>query len=119
MDRKFRLTGDADFQRIRREGRSWAHPWLILCALSNDRAHSRFGFIVSRRFGKATARNRARRLLREAVRLRRPDIAPGWDMVFIARVPLREASFREVNRVVEQLLRRASLMTFPPQQEKS
>jgi len=104
------LRSNEEFQRVRREGRSWSHPLLVLCALPNDLGHSRFGFSVSHWVGKAVVRNRAKRLMREAARLRQGDIEAGWDIVFIARTPIREAGFKQVDQAVEQLLRRAGLL---------
>ena len=95
---------------MRREGRSWAHPLLVLCSLPNDLEHSRFGFSVSHWVGKAVVRNRAKRLMREATRLRQGDIKEGWDLVFIARNPIRDADFNQVDQAVQQLLRRAGLL---------
>jgi len=83
---------------------------LVLCALRNDLSYSRFGFSVSRRVGGAVVRNRAKRLMREAIRLRQAMIADGWDVVIIARQPMREANFHQVDRAIEQLLRRARLL---------
>lgn len=110
MRKTYRLTKGEDFEQVRSEGRSWVHPLLVLCALPNDRAHSRFGFAVGKRVGKAVTRNRAKRLLREAIRLRENHIAPGWDLVFIARARIRQADFHQVDRAVEHLLRRAGLL---------
>lgn len=104
------MKSNRQFQRVRREGRSWAHPLLVLCALPNDLEHSRFGFSVSHWVGKAVVRNRAKRLMREATRLRQGDIKEGWDLVFIARNPIREANFKQVDQAVEQLLRQAGLL---------
>lgn len=95
---------------MRQEGRSWAHPLVVLCALPNDLGHSRFGFSVSHWVGKAVVRNRAKRLMREATRLRQGNIKEGWDLVFIARHPIREADFKQVDQAIEQLLRRAGLL---------
>jgi ribonuclease P protein component len=110
LKKRYRLRSNKQFQRVRREGRSWAHPLLVLCTLPNDLEHSRFGFSVSHWVGKAVVRNRAKRLMREATRLRQGDIGEGWDLVFIARHPIREANFKQVDQAVGQLLRRAGLL---------
>lgn len=109
MKRQQRLRDKVRFRQVRQEGRSWAHPLLVLCALPNDLPHSRFGFTASRRVGKATARNRARRLMREAARLHLQDIEAGWDVVFIARAAIAEASFQEVAVACTRVLQRARL----------
>ena len=81
----------------------------MLCALPNDLPYSRFGFTASRHVGKAVARNRARRLMREVVRLNLQRIEAGWDLVFIARAAIAKASFQEVEAACAALLRRAKL----------
>lgn len=113
MEKKYRLRKNRDFQRVYGEGDSWAHPLLVLCALPNGLGYSRFGFSVGHRIGKAVARNRAKRLMREATRLRLSLIAQGWDLVFIARQPIGEADFHQVDRAIEELLRRARLLKAP------
>jgi len=107
--RRYRLRSKDRFQQVRRQGRSYKHPLVILVALPNDLAYSRFGFTASKRIGNAVKRNRARRLMREAVRLRLDDIKPGWDLVFIARKPIVDATFHEVRAACDQLLDQANL----------
>jgi ribonuclease P protein component len=111
MRKKYRLQANADFQRIRRGGNSWAHPLLVLSALPNDLGHSRFGFVTGQRIGRAVKRNQIKRRMREAVRTRaqKGEIVEGWDIVFIARRPIRDASFQQVDQAIGLLLRRASL----------
>jgi ribonuclease P protein component len=71
--------------------------------------------VVGKRVGKAVVRNRARRRVREAVRLVYGQIAPGWDLVFVLRSPdLALIEFVQVQALVEQLLRRAGVWC-PPQ----
>ncbi|NOZ71479.1 MAG: ribonuclease P protein component [Chloroflexi bacterium] len=113
MQRRYRLRSRERFREIRRRGRSVKHPLAILLFLPNDLGYSRFGFTASRRIGNAVRRNRARRLLREAIRLRLQDIAPGWDLIFIARRPIVHASFQSVDSACERLLRDAHLLAHP------
>ncbi len=110
MDRPSRLRSNDDFQRVRREGRSWATPWVVLVAARNELDRSRFGFAVGKRIGKATVRNRAKRRLREAVRAQRANIPPGWDLLFIARDPLPGATFAQIQQAIGQLLMRSRLL---------
>ncbi|MGD9101182.1 MAG: ribonuclease P protein component [Anaerolineae bacterium] len=111
IPRANRLRRNTDFQRVRAWGRSWADRSLVLGVLSSDQGRVRVGITVSRRIGGAVVRARVRRLIREAVRPWLHEIRGGWDLVFIARTPLRSASFHDVDRTVAQLLRRAGLVT--------
>ncbi len=109
MKRKYRLRNQADFQRTRQEGKCWGHRLVVLCALRNSLGYSRFGFAASRRIGKAVARNRARRRMREIVRLNISTVEPGWDIVLIARPALLQATYSELTEAIHELLRRAGL----------
>ena len=113
MEKRFRLRTNSDFGRVRKEGRSWSHPMVVLCALPNTLDHSRFGFSVSRHIGGAVVRNRVKRVMREAARACRGEVACGWDIILIARSPISTARFLEVKQAVESLLRRACLLRIP------
>jgi ribonuclease P protein component len=119
MERRYRLAASADFQRTRQQGKCWSHRLVILCALRNNLDHSRFGFAASRRIGKATVRNRARRRMREVVRLERASIVQGFDMVIIARPPIVQATYAEIALAVCGLLGRATSWAGGANTEKS
>jgi ribonuclease P protein component len=110
LNREFRLRERERFEQVRRKGSCWTDRLIVLCALPNGLARSRFGFSVSRRVGNAVVRNRLKRRLREVVRLQLQGIAVGWDVVFIARPPIARADYREIERVVGRLLRQAGLV---------
>ncbi|MCB0211309.1 MAG: ribonuclease P protein component [Anaerolineae bacterium] len=110
MKRKYRLRRNSDFQRIRQVGKSYASSLLVLAFLRNELDHSRFGFVVSKRLGKAVQRNKIKRRMRESVRLKIPHIKPGFDVVLIARIPSRGATFSDICRSIDRLLKTANLL---------
>ena len=110
MHRRHRLRSCERFQQVRQHGQSYKDRVAILAFLANDLTYSRFGFTASRRVGKAVQRNRVRRLFREAVRLRLSTIAPGYDIIFIARPGITQFSFAQVDAACARLLTQAHLL---------
>lgn len=113
VKQRFRVRENRRFQEIRKQGRSHANDLLVMCALPNSLPYSRFGFSVSSRIGNAVQRNRIKRRLREAMRLRMALVKSGWDVVFIARNPIRSADYQEMDAACARLLRRAHLLLEP------
>ncbi len=105
-----RLRGRSDFKRVRRTGKSWAHPLTVLLASSNQLAHTRIGFVASKSVGGAVQRNRAKRRLRAELRAHITWLSPGWDLVFVARRPILDCSMPELSAAVTELLSRAGLL---------
>jgi ribonuclease P protein component len=100
-------NGKIQFSLVYAEGKSWSDKEVVLRALPNKLNSLRFGFVVSRRVGKAVVRNHVRRLLREIVR--QVPVKQGWDIVLIARVPAAAADFKTLGKSVRGLLSRADL----------
>jgi len=91
-----RLRRAADFDRVRREGARWRGRYCALGAVraSQADAPTRVGYITSRALGNAVKRNRARRLLREAMRRLADQLPSGWDIVLVAQPPIAEPKTR-------------------------
>jgi ribonuclease P protein component len=104
-----RLASEADFRRVRHQGRSWAHPLLVLHARRSDSPHFRLGVSVGKRLGNAVNRNRVRRRIRELVRARLKELQPGWDVVIVARSSAASAKFLTLGEALDQLIERARL----------
>ena len=111
LQRRVRLRSRTDIQQLFQEGKRWRHPLAVLVIRPNELAFSRFGFAASRAVGNAVARNRAKRLLREAVRLHWSSLRPGSDCFLIARQATSQAAYLEVEKAVVSLLRRADLLS--------
>ena len=110
MQRKFRLTRSTDFKRVRRTGKSYAHPFVVLVIQTSEVPRVRVGVTAGRSVGGAVQRNRAKRLLREAMRPLLPELLPGRDFILIARPALLTKSLQEVRQVLVSLLRRAQIL---------
>ena len=82
----------------------------MLVTCSNPLPLSRFGFVASKSLGSAPKRNRAKRLLREAVRSVESRIAAGSDVMLIARPLIVGSKAPEVRKAVLELLSRANLL---------
>jgi ribonuclease P protein component len=111
VQRRFRLTRSEDFKRVRRSGKSYAHPLVVLIALKSDQPHIRVGVAAGKTVGTAVIRNRTKRLLRETMRPLMPNIPSGLDLILIARAGLASASLEDTRQAVQNLLQRAQLLT--------
>jgi ribonuclease P protein component len=83
------LRGSRDFQRVYRKGKRYEGILMTAFVLPNQLSHNRFGVTASRKaLGKAVQRNRARRLLKEAFRLKKSllsDLQEQYDWVINAK----------------------------------
>jgi ribonuclease P protein component len=116
LPREHRLRAAGDFRRVFGEGRSWAHPLLILHVAARPEGR-RVGITASRKVGPAVTRNRVRRRLREALRSRLPGWRLGFDAVLIVRQAAAEADYATLTGALEELGRRARLNREPDEPE--
>lgn len=90
------LKAAADFQRISRLGQKCTFPSFIMLALRREDKDTpfRLGLTVSRKVGNAVVRNRAKRRLREMVRLcALVKKLCGVDIVLISKASASERDF--------------------------
>jgi ribonuclease P protein component len=110
MKRAYRLRRPEQFRRARRDGRTFASPLLLLNVVAGRRRRTRCGFVVGKQIGIAVRRNRAKRRVRESVRLALPHLTPGYDLVFVIRsAAVIDTPFEVLQDAVEELLRRAQI----------
>jgi len=110
VQRKFRLTRSTDFKRVRRTGKSYAHPFVVLVVQASETPRVRVGVTAGRSVGGAVQRNRAKRLLREAMRPLLPGLLPGWDLILIARPALLSSTLQDIRKTLANLLHRAQII---------
>lgn len=110
MERRLRLRRPEDFERIRRQGRQYHHRLMFLSVMPNGLAVNRYGIVTSKRLGKAVARNRVRRRLREILRLLHPRLQSGYDIVIVARPAVAGQPFGAIQRIIDELCQQAGLL---------
>ena len=117
LRREQRLRLARDFQAVRRGGRRLNSDHLTLSYARRSSPSSepaRIAFVTSKKVGKAVARNRVRRWLRESIRRQWWHVAPGWDMIISARSGAAEREYATLDAEVGELLARAHLFTDVP-----
>ena len=108
MRKQLRLRRRKDFDTVFQEGHVLANRLLVLRSVPNELPHNRYGFVTSKRLGKAVVRNRVRRRLRESVRSLAAQ--PGWDVVVSARARAADADFHQLRKAVVSLFVRAGIL---------
>jgi len=114
-----RILRAADFRRAYNQGTRFTGRYFAAFCLRVNRSPQiaskqseglsqgfgpRLGFTVPRAFGKAVLRNRVKRRLREALRVRLLEVAPEWDIVINPRRPALAAPVEELRREVDRLV---------------
>ena len=121
-----------DFTRIYSVKTAYNNGVLLVYAARNDLGYQRLGLSVSKKVGKAHARNRWKRIIREAFRLQQsefagvvlktaqnenrtditPEIAAGIDFIAIPKKTDVEPNFKEVCKSLKYCVKRASEKLF-------
>ena len=87
-----------EFRRLYNKGRTAASPFMAVYCRKTRLPYSRLGFTTGVKLGKAVKRNRVRRRLREIYRTNEWRLAPGWDIVVVARVKAVFAEYGPLER---------------------
>ena len=101
------MTSSRDFARVFRSGKRGSSPLITCVAAIGDPGAARVGLAVGAGVGHAVKRNRARRLLREAVRA--TCIKPGTDVVLVGKPAIAGSSLADVRSALDAALERAGV----------
>ena len=89
--RRLRILLGRDFERVMRSGRKAHTRNLIVFAAGRDTPDPRIGLAVGRKVGNAVCRNRWKRLIREAFRLKLKAMLQGVDVVVAVKAAQADA----------------------------
>ena len=97
------LKKNQDFKTVYGHGKSCAHRYLVMYVLGNDSSGNRLGISVSKKVGNSVVRHRLTRLIRESYRLNESHFSKGFDIVVIARVSAKNATYRDIEQALLKL----------------
>lgn len=103
LNKKFRLTKRKEFGYIYKNGKKLNSKALNLVVINTKFDHSRFGFVVSKKVGKAHVRNKIKRQISEIVRTNL-QIFPKHNYIFVAKPEIKELTFSEIKQNVFELV---------------
>ena len=104
------ITGNRDFQRAYRYGKSCVSPGLVTYVIKNKNNNLRIGITTSKKVGKAVKRNRSRRVIRAAFSHLPVDMDQNYDIIFVARTRTCYLNSREVEQYMREHLRSLGVM---------
>jgi ribonuclease P protein component len=83
LSKEERLKKSEEFRRAFSSNQKHSCSGAKLAVLPNSLDKSRLGVGLSKKFGNAVERNRAKRQVREIFRLHKHRLKPGFDLVFL------------------------------------
>ena len=104
------LRRQRDFDRVYRKGKSVGSRYVVVFTLKNHLPYTRTAFLASKKVGNSVQRNRARRLMKESMRLTEIELPSGYDFVFIARNTIADAKCPQVRKSLENALKRTGVL---------
>jgi ribonuclease P protein component len=111
-----RVRKQADFKRVHGSTIFASDGVLVIRGAKNGLACVRLGLSVSRQVGVAVARNRWKRLIREAFRLQQQRLPKGIDIVVRPKrgaVPEFHAICRSLPQLASRIARGLKIQEFP------
>ena len=97
------LKKNSDFQKVYRQGKSYANRYLVMYVLENHTEGNRLGISVSKKVGNSVIRHHLTRLIRESYRLHEDMFNNGLDIVVLARSTARDISYHETESALLHL----------------
>ena len=104
-----KLKKNWQFSRVYKAGDKYYGNLFILYVLPNGTQETRIGLTVTKKVGRSVQRNRIKRVIREVIRLSK-EIAPGNDLVIIARKAAVDLKYSQAQRSINNLLYRARIL---------
>lgn len=111
MNKRQRIKKDSEFQKVFKEGKSFANRQFIVYRYKKEgQEQFRIGLSVSKKVGNAVTRNRIKRYIRQAFLEMKDEVQNDMDYVIIARHQAAKIDFHETKKSLQHVLRIARVL---------
>lgn len=104
------INKNKEFIRGYKRGQSFVSPLVVCYVLKNRYGFTRIGITASKKVGGAVQRNRAKRIIRAAVRSLNLDMSQSYDLIFVARGKTVYSKSQYVAPMIKQHLEKAGIL---------
>ena len=109
MQSIYRLKKNYQYNYVYKHADSVADKNFVMLYCRSNAKQSKFGFSVSKKYGKAVDRNRIRRQMKAVVSALIPQVKDGYNVILIPRKH-EPYLFADVTSSVQYLLKKADLL---------
>jgi len=110
LQKDYRLTKRKAFNYIYKNGSFKSSDNLTIMYTPTKLKNLKVGFSVSRKIGKATMRNRVKRLLREAFKAVMPQVDTKYNYIIVAKPSITDKSFEKIRAELFQVLKKCGMI---------
>lgn len=111
MRKRQRIKKDKEFQRVFKEGKSYANrQFVVYCLPKEGQKEFRIGLSVGKKIGNAVTRNQVKRYIRQVFLELKEEIRQDMDYIIIARLPAANLNYHETRKSLEHVLKIAKVL---------
>lgn len=99
----YKIKANGDFRRLYSKGKSLVDKAVVMYCMPTKRKKIRIGVACGKKVGNAVKRNRAKRVMREAVRSLMPQLSGSYDIILVGRSLTPKLKSTQVAAVLKKM----------------
>lgn len=105
------LKKNYEFKNVLNKGKFYKGKYITIYITKNNKSKNIIGIAISKKIGKATKRNRLKRLIRESYYLEKNNILKGYNIVFLwNKDKLDKYKCFQINDDMKNIFKRAGIL---------
>lgn len=105
------LKKNYEFKNVLDRGKFYRGKYITVYCNRNKKQKNVIGIAIGKKLGKATKRNRLKRLIRESYRLQKNELEQGYNFVFLwNKNQSQDCKCQEVQADMRQLFQKAGIL---------